>query len=106
MEEGGGGELFVKVYIKLGEKRREGGEEENGGGERRKGGGGGGDRSCVLIPEDLLLRDKRLHEGRELLLYKREMEPGSSLQKEKLNHQRTFLVHNVEDKRNRYLAKA
>ena len=36
MEEGGGGELFVKVYIKLGEKRREGGEEENGGGERRK----------------------------------------------------------------------
>ena len=58
----------------------------------------------MLIPEDLLLRDKRLHEGRELLLYKREMEPGSSLQKEKLNHQRTFLVHNVEDRQEQILS--
>ena len=58
----------------------------------------------MLKPEDLLLRDKRLHEGRELLLYKREMEPGSSLQKEKLNHQRTFLVHNVEDRQEQILS--
>lgn len=65
---------------------------------RRRRMGRGGERSCVLIPEDLLPRDERLHEGRELLLYKREMEPRSSLQKEKNNHQRTFLVHNVHDR--------
>lgn len=45
--------------------------------------GRGGERSCVLLPENLLLREKRMDEGREFLLYKREMEPGSSLQKER-----------------------
>ena len=50
---------------------------------RRRRMGGGVERSCVCIPEDLLPREERLYEGRELLLYKRKMEPRSSLQKEK-----------------------
>ena len=68
--------------------------------------GRGGERSCVLIPEDLLPREEGLHEGRELLLYKREMKPCSSLQKEKNNHQRTFLVHNVEDRQEQIVSQA
>ena len=65
---------------------------------RRRRMGRGGERSCVLIPEDLLPREERLDEGRELLLYKREMKPRSSLQKEENNHQRTFLMHDVQDR--------
>ena len=44
--------------------------------------GRGGERSYVL-PENLLPREKRMHERREFLLYKRKVEPGSSLQKER-----------------------
>ena len=87
------GEKWRRAVCKIGGEEK--GEKMK---RRRRKLGRGGERSCVLIPEDLLPREERLHKGRELLLYKREMEPCSSLQKEKNNHQRTFLVHNVQDR--------
>ena len=58
----------------------------------------------MVLPENLLPREKRMHEGREFLLYKREVEPGSSLQKERNTITRELLIKRTD--KNRYLGQA